>query len=112
MVLFQGIASDGKLSIKLVHFENRKSMLNDGTCCDGFESPRVCNLCENEFAICVSDVNMKPCSIFNYRTYSYLASEYILFESNFELRPYGEVISNPMEFTFSRWNVSNTFNDN
>ena len=85
-------------------------MLPDGLCCDGYRSSDTCNSCDNIFAICASDVNSRPCSICDYRTINAISREYVIFTDRLYIEPYGDPVSNPLQFTFGKWNVSDTYN--
>ena len=95
--------------MKLVHFENRQSMLPSGECCDRYNGDtRQCNLCEYSFAVCASDGGLKSCSICSYRTADYASAEHIVFENKIYMLPDYREVNNPLQCAIGRWNVSIT----
>eukprot|EP00794_Sanderia_malayensis_P018733 gene18733-20622_t len=103
-MLIKIISSTGKLSIKLLHFENTQGRLPNGVCCDGIRrGTSTCNSCEYYFIICISAPTGGRCSLMNIWTTDIGYDNYFLFPASFQTIPHYTRISNPMQFTFNQW---------
>ena len=105
IIVFKLTGGDGALSMRLIHFENPMSKLDDGTCCNKeIAASSECSPCQCSFLICLSRQGQRNCSIKRILTETLAETEYYVFKSSLRISP-SQVASNPLVIPIKHWTV-------
>ena len=105
IIVFKLTGGDGALSMRLIHFENPMSKLDDGTCCNKeVAASSACSPCQCSFLICLSRQGLHNCSIKRILTETLAETEYYVFKSSLRISP-SQVASNPLVIPIKHWTV-------
>ena len=101
VLCLQSATSNGTLMLKMKTFNNPQHKLNDGSCCDTVYVSCGRDHCDNYFKkICLTAPSGTSCGIGNTATQ--------LIQDNADSITFGSKIggvSNPIEYTFTKWEV-------
>ena len=100
--LFQNASGSGKVTVLLVDYGNSKSRLVDGSCCDNLGW--CISSCDNFFRLCFASTSSSDkCALWKGWT-AVLGGDSFSFSKG----SLGNGITNPVTYSFTRWQVRRT----